>query len=572
MKRHWPLVAAGAAVLVVALLGALRYVRSQPSGQLSTAGAAALAADGMTPLGGTPAPDFHLVDQRGRAVSLSDFRGKVVVLTGLDPVCWLECPLEAQEMADVNRLLGPELSAKVVLLAVDANPLYHSEADLQAFNRQEHLDGLSNWTFATSSSLRTLQQVWKSYDIEVSVPTNGMVGHSQLIYLIDPQGREQYLSAPESQTDLAWGTSQLLAVYVKRMLGASGPLLSVAPSSLLPTAAAPSLGLPGPVATHFDTPSVGWLVANTPPYQLLYRTTDGGGHFTDLGPAGISQRGGLAWSWPAPGVAWVMVRPFGWMLDAAMYRTGTAGATWGPPAVMDAPPAQGAAAPLAAGGPESAGLLLQSGLWTTADTGASWRMAGPLPPGVGAPALSLAPDGTAWVGGQSSSQADGAQLWRLAPGGGAWRTVSLPAPSQFTGQAVVTEAPTWGAGGHGGVALSAGNGWLWYDMTADGGQHWQVALPPLAVPAPHPVEALGGGVYAICGASRICHGDLASGVWSPVGAAVPAAGLVSVDFVDAAHGWAITAAQAASTLWRTLDGGQSWQRLNPPPPSASPGG
>ena len=55
-----------------------------------------------------PAPAFHLVDQAGRPVSLSDLRGKTVALTFLDPVCTSDCPLIAQEFRDANSLLGAD--------------------------------------------------------------------------------------------------------------------------------------------------------------------------------------------------------------------------------------------------------------------------------------------------------------------------------------------------------------------------------------------------------------------------------------------------------------------------------
>ncbi len=39
------------------------------------------------------ASDFHLTDQIGSDVSLSDFRGKVVVLTFMDSQCKDTCPI-----------------------------------------------------------------------------------------------------------------------------------------------------------------------------------------------------------------------------------------------------------------------------------------------------------------------------------------------------------------------------------------------------------------------------------------------------------------------------------------------
>ena len=54
-----------------------------------------------------PAPAFSLTDQHGRDVTLASLRGKVVLLTFLDP-CTSDCPLEAQEFRQAGQLLGAD--------------------------------------------------------------------------------------------------------------------------------------------------------------------------------------------------------------------------------------------------------------------------------------------------------------------------------------------------------------------------------------------------------------------------------------------------------------------------------
>ena len=49
-------------------------------------------------LGGTPAPDFRLRNQFGQPMSLSQFRGKVVMLAFEDSECTTVCPLTTQSM------------------------------------------------------------------------------------------------------------------------------------------------------------------------------------------------------------------------------------------------------------------------------------------------------------------------------------------------------------------------------------------------------------------------------------------------------------------------------------------
>jgi cytochrome oxidase Cu insertion factor (SCO1/SenC/PrrC family) len=57
-------------------------------------------------LGGQPAPDIALVNQFGQPMSLSQFHGKVVVLSFQDSECTTVCPLTAQSMLEAKQLLG----------------------------------------------------------------------------------------------------------------------------------------------------------------------------------------------------------------------------------------------------------------------------------------------------------------------------------------------------------------------------------------------------------------------------------------------------------------------------------
>ena len=135
-----------------------------------------------------PAKAFQLTDQHGQVVSLASLRGKVVLLTFLDPVCTTDSPLIAQEFRQAGQLLGAA-SSKVELVAIVANPVYHQVADTQAFDRQEHLDQVPNWLYLTGSGPQ-LQQVWKDYTIAALIlPAGSMIGHPDVAYLIDQTGR-----------------------------------------------------------------------------------------------------------------------------------------------------------------------------------------------------------------------------------------------------------------------------------------------------------------------------------------------------------------------------------------------
>jgi cytochrome oxidase Cu insertion factor (SCO1/SenC/PrrC family) len=134
-----------------------------------------------------PAPDFTLTDQHGRPVSLSGLRGKVVLLTFLDPVCVTDCPLIAQEFREAGRLLGAD-SRRVELVAVNLNPIYSQPDYIQAFDRAEGLDAVPNWYFLTSDQAR-LRQVWRAYGVASQVLQAGaMLGHSDVAFVVDQRG------------------------------------------------------------------------------------------------------------------------------------------------------------------------------------------------------------------------------------------------------------------------------------------------------------------------------------------------------------------------------------------------
>jgi cytochrome oxidase Cu insertion factor (SCO1/SenC/PrrC family) len=134
-----------------------------------------------------PAPPFHLVDQHGTPVSLSDLRGYTVALTFLDPVCTTDCPIIAQEFRAASALLGTS-NQHVRFVAIDANPEYYSVPVIEAFDRQEGLTSQPNWLFLTGSRA-TLEQVWDHYGVAaVTAPAGGMVAHTDVAYVIDGRG------------------------------------------------------------------------------------------------------------------------------------------------------------------------------------------------------------------------------------------------------------------------------------------------------------------------------------------------------------------------------------------------
>ncbi|HMD93090.1 MAG TPA: SCO family protein [Trebonia sp.] len=169
----------------------------------------------------TPAPNFTLTSQDGRQVSLAGLRGKVVLLTFLDPVCTTDCPIIAQEMRAADAELGGK-AASTELVAVVANPTYTSTAFTQAFTRQEGLDQVPNWLYLTGS-LSQLQAVWQHYGIDVEdLPAGAMTAHNDLVYVIDAAGnaREEINSDPGAATDASKSSfASLFVDDIRQVMG-----------------------------------------------------------------------------------------------------------------------------------------------------------------------------------------------------------------------------------------------------------------------------------------------------------------------------------------------------------------
>ncbi len=168
----------------VVLVGAAPMAMAQASPNASPLIAQAI--DGSDAPLNFAAPAFTLTDQYGKQVSLASLRGKVVLLTFLDPVCTSDCPVIGQEFREADPILGAK-ARDVEEVAVVANPVYHTVAYTRAFDAQEHLT-MPNWLYLTGS-LAQLDQVWKNYAIAADIlPAGGMIAHTEVTYVIDTTG------------------------------------------------------------------------------------------------------------------------------------------------------------------------------------------------------------------------------------------------------------------------------------------------------------------------------------------------------------------------------------------------
>ncbi|MDQ2748434.1 MAG: SCO family protein [Actinomycetota bacterium] len=185
---------------------------------LGPADATAVAADsngGVVRLAHRPAPAFTLTDQNGLPVSMEGLRGKLTLLTFLDPVCSDECPVIANQLAIANAEIG-SLTERVEFVAIDTNPVFHNIADVAAFTSSHGLGNMPNWHFLAGPADR-LRDVLASYGVSVAVPTAGMIEHSEGIYFISADGDVVAYLGDGANSDLTIGYGHQLRDEIRKL-------------------------------------------------------------------------------------------------------------------------------------------------------------------------------------------------------------------------------------------------------------------------------------------------------------------------------------------------------------------
>jgi cytochrome oxidase Cu insertion factor (SCO1/SenC/PrrC family) len=84
-------------------------------------------------------------------------------------------------------------NAKLDLVAVAANPLHESMANVRSFIAKHDLGSVKNFYFVTGALVR-LAKIWNEYGIQVeSSPKALMSVHSDLMFIISPSGRTRWI-------------------------------------------------------------------------------------------------------------------------------------------------------------------------------------------------------------------------------------------------------------------------------------------------------------------------------------------------------------------------------------------
>lgn len=133
---------------------------------------------------GSPFPDFNLIDQTGRDVRLSEFRGKVVAMQFIYTRCPLAdvCPRLAANFATLQRQFA---GRDLVLLSITVDPEHDTAPILAAYARE--WGARPGWRFLTGA-LPAVAEVASNAGL-VFWPDEGAIGHTSSTVIVTRAGK-----------------------------------------------------------------------------------------------------------------------------------------------------------------------------------------------------------------------------------------------------------------------------------------------------------------------------------------------------------------------------------------------
>jgi protein SCO1/2 len=148
------------------------------------------------PAPGQTVPNFKFLNQSGKAITMEQFRGKVLLVTFIYTRCPLPdyCIRMSRNFATVQQQLAanPALYGKTHLLSVSFDPGHDTPKALRsygiAYTGEHGAEAFSHWDFAAPSS-SDLEQVDEFFDVGVSPGADSTLTHSLSTALIGPGGK-----------------------------------------------------------------------------------------------------------------------------------------------------------------------------------------------------------------------------------------------------------------------------------------------------------------------------------------------------------------------------------------------
>ena len=139
-----------------------------------------------------PMPDFTLRTADGRIVRPADLVGKVVVLHFIYTSCPDVCPLHAEKIADIQKMVnGTPMKSQVIFISITTDPRKDTPDVLKAYGPAHGL-GPVNWLFLTTTQDEpedTTRKLAQAFGHKFTVTDDGYQMHGIVTHVIDKEGR-----------------------------------------------------------------------------------------------------------------------------------------------------------------------------------------------------------------------------------------------------------------------------------------------------------------------------------------------------------------------------------------------
>jgi protein SCO1 len=187
LKRLAPL----AFVALVLIAGPLVLLLSGGGGKEKLPGGVKRASSatyaGATTTPRRPAPPIDLPNYLGQHVTLSQYRGKVVLVTFLYTHCPDVCPLIAGNLRTAQAELGKQ-AGNVQMIAISVDPHGDTRKTVATFLHDHAMTGRMQYLIGTASQLASAWSDWNVGSQRDTVDPEA-VAHSALVYGISASGK-----------------------------------------------------------------------------------------------------------------------------------------------------------------------------------------------------------------------------------------------------------------------------------------------------------------------------------------------------------------------------------------------
>jgi protein SCO1/2 len=170
---------------------------------------------------GMPVPDVPMVNQDGKTIRLSDFKGKSVLVTFTYTRCPFPnfCPAISNEFASIQRELSktPEFYKKTHLVSISLDPANDTPAVMREYGLSrldDHAGGFAHWDFVATKP-EDLKALAAAFGLTY-YSQDSLITHTMRTVLVTPQG-----TIANIWDGSEWRQPELLDAIIKQLASAS---------------------------------------------------------------------------------------------------------------------------------------------------------------------------------------------------------------------------------------------------------------------------------------------------------------------------------------------------------------